>query len=212
ARPALVFAGESVMFGEGLRWDETIPAQVGAKLGMPVANLAVHGYSSDQVYLRLERELPRFQQPIAVVSLFMTALFGRNLDEDRPHLGPGLVWLPAQTTTRLASLIHLIVPFRAERTVERGVGVTRAVFHATADLARARGATPLIVVPQFGPEDRAEEALRRRVLDDVPYLLVVVDADWRLAWDRHPNARAAGVIADAIAARLRDDASYAPRP
>jgi hypothetical protein len=122
------------------------------------------------------------------------------------------VWLPAQTTTRLASLIHLIVPFRAERTVERGVGVTRAVFHATADLARARGATPLIVVPQFGPEDRAEEALRRRVLDDVPYLLVVVDADWRLAWDRHPNARAAGVIADAIAARLRDDASYAPRP
>jgi hypothetical protein len=212
ARPALVFAGESVMFGEGLRWDETIPAQVGAKLGMPVANLAVHGYSSDQVYLRLERELPRFQQPIAVVSLFMTALFGRNLDEDRPHLGPGLVWLPAQTTTRLASLIHLIVPFRAERTVERGVGVTRAVFHATADLARARGATPLIVVPQFGPEDRAEEALRRRVLDDVPYLLVVVDADWRLAWDRHPNARAAGVIADSIAARLRDDASYAPRP
>jgi hypothetical protein len=213
ARPALVFAGESVMFGEGLRWDETIPAQVGAKLGMPVANLAVHGYSSDQVYLRLERELPRFQRPIAVVSLFMTALFGRNLDEDRPHLGPGLVWLPAQTTTRLASLIHLIVPFRAERTVERGVGVTRAVLHATAALARARGATPLIVVPQFGPEDRAEEALRRRVLDDgLPYLLVVVDVDWRLAWDRHPNARAAGVIADAIAAWLRDDASQAPRP
>jgi len=213
ARPTLVFAGESVMFGEGLEWDETIPAQVGERLGMPVANLAVHGYSSDQAYLRLEQELPRFQHPIAVVSLFMTSLFGRNLDEDRPHLGPGLVWLPAQTSTRLASLIHLIVPFRADRTVERGIGVTRAVLHATVSLARARGATPLIVVPQFGPEDRAGEALRRRVLDDeLPYVLVVVDADWRLAWDRHPNARAAGVIADAIAARLRDAASHATRP
>jgi hypothetical protein len=213
ARPTLVFAGESVMFGEGLQWDETIPAQVGARLGMPVANLAIHGYSSDQAYLRLEQELPRFQHPIAVVSLFMTALFGRNLDEDRPHLGPGLVWLPAQTSTRLASLIHLIVPFRADRTVERGTGVTRAVLHATVGLARARGARPLIVVPQFGPEDRAEEALRRRVLDEgLPYVLVVVDTDWRLAWDRHPNARAAGVIADAIAARLRDAAFQATRP
>ena len=213
ARPTLVFAGESVMFGEGLLWDETIPAQVSARLGLPVANLAVHGYSSDQIYLHLERELPRFQHPIAVVSLFMTALFGRNLDEDRPHLGPGLVWLPAQSTTRLASLIHLIVPFRADRTVERGVGVTRGVLHATVDLVRARGATPLIVVPQFGPEDRAEEALRSRVLDDgLPYELVVVDADWRLAWDRHPNARAAGVIANAIAARLHDAASHATRP
>jgi hypothetical protein len=43
ARPTLVFAGESVMFGEGLLWDETIPAQVSARLGVPVANLAVHG-------------------------------------------------------------------------------------------------------------------------------------------------------------------------
>src|SRR5258705_2446916 len=31
----------------------------------------------------------------------MTALFGRNLDDDRPHLGPGLVWRPAQPHWRL---------------------------------------------------------------------------------------------------------------
>jgi hypothetical protein len=87
---------------------------------VPVANLAVHGYSSDQAYLRLEQELPRSSTRLPWYRCFMTALFGRNLDEDRPHLGPGLVWLPAQTSTRLASLIHLIVPFRADRTVERG--------------------------------------------------------------------------------------------
>ena len=29
-RPTILFVGESVMFGEGLNWEETIPAQVGA--------------------------------------------------------------------------------------------------------------------------------------------------------------------------------------
>ena len=48
--------------------------------GIQSANLAVHGFGSDQAYLRLAIELPRFRQPVAVVSLFMTALFGRNLD------------------------------------------------------------------------------------------------------------------------------------
>src|SRR5262245_5948443 len=48
-RPTIVFAGESVMFGEGLTWDESSPAQVGAMLGMQCANIAVHGYSTDQI-------------------------------------------------------------------------------------------------------------------------------------------------------------------
>ena len=151
--PTILFIGESVMFGEGLTWDESVPAQVGAMMGIQSANLAVHGFGSDQAYLRLETELPRFRRPVAVVSLFMTALFGRNLDDDRPHLGPGLVWLPAEQHGRLASLAKLLVPYRTDDTVERGVTMTRDVLRATVDLARARGATPLIVVPQFGPEE-----------------------------------------------------------
>ena len=83
------------MVGEGLNWDETIPAQVGALMDVQSANLAVHGYATDQSYLRVESELPRFRRPVALVTLFMTALLGRNLDDNRPHLGPGLVWLPA---------------------------------------------------------------------------------------------------------------------
>jgi hypothetical protein len=203
ARPTILFTGESVMFGEGLTWEETVPAQVGAMLGLQSANLAVHGYSNDQAYLRLEAELPRFRRPVAVVSLFMTTLFGRNLDDDRPHLGPGLVPLPAAHESRMASLAALLVPYRTDQTVEQGVAVTQEVLRATITLARTRGATPLIVVPQFGPEDPGEEALRRRVLDDeFPYLLVTIDASWRLPWDRHPNAQATHVIASAIAERL----------
>ena len=74
------------MFGEGLTWDESIPAQTGAMLGTQSVNLAVHGYSTDQIFMRLERELPRFARTVAVVSIFMSELFGRNLDDDRPHL------------------------------------------------------------------------------------------------------------------------------
>ena len=204
-RPTILFTGESVMFGEGLTYEECIPAQVGAMMGVQAANLAVHGYGNDQAYMRLQAELPHFRQPVAVVSLFMTALFGRNLDQDRPHLGPGLIWLPAEHRSRLSSLAKLVVPYRADTTVERGITVTREVLRATSELARAHGATPLIVVLQFGHEEGPEQVLRRRILDDasIPYVFVDIDSSWRLPWDRHPNERAAHAIATAIESELR---------
>lgn len=204
-RPTILFTGESVMFGEGLTYEESIPAQVGAMMGVQTANLAVHGYGNDQAYLRLQTELPHFRRPVAVVSLFMTALFGRNLDQDRPHLGPGLIWLPAEQRSRLSSLAKLIVPYRADTTVERGVKVTQQVLRATSELARAHGATPLLVVLQFGHEAQPEQMLRRRILDDasICYVFVDIDSSWRLPWDRHPNARAARAIASAIESELR---------
>jgi hypothetical protein len=85
------------------------------------------------------------------------------------------------------------------------VEVTREVLRATEALARARGAVPLVVVPQFGPEDAAQRALRRRVVDEsgVPFAFVAMDSSWRLPWNRHPDARAARAMAEAITARLR---------
>jgi len=204
-RPTILFTGESVMFGEGLTYEESIPSQVGMMMSVQTANLAVHGYGNDQAYLRLQTELPHFRRPVAVVSLFMTALFGRNLDQDRPHLGPGLVWLPAEHRSRLSSLAKLIVPYRADTTVNRGVTMTREVLRATNELARVHGATPLLVVLQFGHEDQAESTLRRRILDEasIPYVFVEIDSSWRLPWDRHPNARAARAIATTITSELR---------
>jgi hypothetical protein len=204
-RPTAVFTGESIMVGHGLTWDETVPAQVGALLGIQSANVAVHGFGSDQAYMRLSAELPRFRQPVAVVSLFTPALLDRNLDDDRPRLGPGLVWLPAEHRWRLGALARLLVPYRSDEVIERGIAVTRAVLRATVDLARARGAVPLIVVPQFGPEEPGERALRQQILDEtgLPYVRVELDPSWRLWWNRHPDARAARAMAVEVAARLR---------
>jgi hypothetical protein len=204
-RPTIVFTGESMMVGERLTWQQTIPAQTGEIMGIQTANLAVSGYASDQAYLRLKEELPRFRRPVAVVSLFTPLIFDRNLDDDRPHLGPGLVWLPAERRWRLAAIVRRIVRYRSAETIERGITMTREVLRATVELARGRGAGGLIVVPQFGPEEPRERELRRRILDEagLPYVRVELDPRWRVPDDGHPDARAARAMAVAIAARLR---------
>ncbi len=204
-RPTILFTGESMMVGEGLTWDETVPAQVGALLGIQTANLAVSGFASDQAYLRLAEEFPRFRQPMAAVSLFMPAIFDRNLDDDRPHVDESLVWQPARSHWRLAMVAKFLLPYRSQETIERGITVTREVLRASVDSARARGAVPLIVVPQFTPEDQVEHDLRRRVLDDsgLPYVWVELDPSWRIPGNGHPDARAARAIAVAVAAQLR---------
>jgi len=208
-RPTILFTGESIMVGQGLTWEETVPARVEALLNLQgvklqSANLAVHGFATDQAYLRLLAELPHFRRPVAVVALFAPALFDRNLDEDRPHLGPELVWLPPKPRWRLAMIANWLVPYRSDEAIERGIVLTRAVLRATVDLARARGAVPLIVVPQFIPEDPTELLLRRRILDEtgLPYVWVGLDPSWRLPRDRHPDPRAAQAMAVAIATRL----------
>jgi len=206
-RPSILFTGESMMVGEGLTWDESVPARVGAALGVQSANLAVSAYATDQAYLRLLTELPRFQHPLAVVTLFTPAIFDRNMDDDRPHLGPGLVWQPAVTRWRMLDILRLLVRYRKEETIDRGVAVTRDVFRATIALAHAHHATALIVVPQFGPEEPAERALRARILDDpdFPVVRVELDRTWRIPGDRHPDARAAQAIASAIVAQLEKE-------
>ena len=206
-RPTIIFAGESIMVGEGLKWDETIPAQVGSILGIQSANIAVSGFATDQAYLRLQAELPHFAHPIAVVSLFTPDLFDRNLDDDRPHLGPGLVWLPPVHRWRLMRIAKFLVPYRGSDEVDRGIMGTREVLRATIQLARAYSAKALIVVPQFAPEDSNERRLRERVLDEagIPYVWVALNPSWRISDDNHPDSRGAQRIAAAIADELRRD-------
>jgi len=204
-RPSLVFTGESMMVGEKLLWRETIPAQTGALLGIQSANIAVSGYATDQAYLRLATELPRFKHPVAVVSLFTPAIFDRNLDDDRPHLGVNLTWLPPARYWRLLSLARRLIRYRSEESIEQGIQVTQQILRATIQLARSRGAVPLIVVPQFFPEEPRERELRRRILDEagLPYVQVALDPRHRVPDDGHPDAAASQTIAVAVADALR---------
>ena len=202
-QPSIVFTGESMIVGEKLLWSETIPAQTSQLLGIQSANIAVSGYASDQAYLRLASELPRFKRPVAVVSLFTPAIFDRNLDDDRPHLDASLALLPPAPRWRLMMLARRVIRYRSGESIERGIAMTREILRATVQLAQSRGAVPLIVVPEFVPEEPRERELRKRVLDGLPYVVVDLDPRHRIVDDGHPDAVAARAIAMAVAEKLR---------
>jgi len=204
ARPTILFTGESVMVGHGLTWEESLPAQVEALTGVQSANLAVEGYATDQSYLRLRDEQADFRRPVAVVALFMPSLLRRTLDRDRPHLSRSLAVRPPTPSLKLAEVARRAIPYRSERSIDRGVAISRAALADTVALARQRGAVPLILVPQMRPETPVEADLRRRVLDgaDLPYVIVRIDPAWLIPHNRHPDARASRAMARAVAGYL----------
>ena len=212
ARPTIVLAGESVMGGFGLNWDETIAAQVSRLMNVQTVDLSVGGYATDQIYLRLNRELRRFDRPVAVVILFSPMLFRRNMDDFRPHLGPDLVLRPPLDRSKLMDMARWAIPYRSADETDRAILTTRAILTSTARLAKSRGAIPIVLVPQFVPENPVERLIRSRVLGhiDLPVLSVPLDSSWRLPGDWHPNARAARVMAFAISSRLRSLAPNKP--
>jgi len=212
AQPSVLFVGESIMGGHGVTYDETIPANVGARLGLQPANLAVGGYATDQMYLRLKAEWPRYQQPRALVVLFMPLLFHRNLERDRPHLAPGLAWRPASDDWRLVQIARRLLPYRSDRQIDEAVLMTRQALTAMTEMARAKGATPLILVPELTPETAEEAEIRTRVLAGLPYVRVPVDPTWRVAGNRHPDARATVRLAEVVAAYLEAQPAHDPAP
>jgi hypothetical protein len=210
--PAIVFSGESYIFGYKLPWDETVPARVGAHLAVPVINLAVAAYSNAQAYLRLKQMLPRIKHPTAVVSIFLPLTFRKDLDHSRPWLDASLTWHPAETRFRIALLARWLFPYTSASDVAQGAASVRAMLHASAELAQARGARHVIVVPRTVPEPPEERIVRETVLDQagINYLLVDLDPAWHIPDDRHPDARGAEAIAERISAALRNPPVAAP--
>jgi len=91
-----------------------------------------------------------------------TTLFDRNMDDDRPHLGPGLVWQPAVTRPRLLEILRLVVRYRRETTIERGL--VRLTWHCRAcsgEWPITRGETNQSTERRSGLPDR-----RRRTRND----------------------------------------------
>lgn len=212
SRPTIVFAGESIVLGYGLRWSESLPARVEALSGIQTANTAVPSYATDQMLLRLRRELPRFEHPVAVVIPFMSLLFDRNMDLDRPHLDGQLRWHPGDPPPlRLTELARRTLRYRSRESIEAGTAMTRAALIGVIALARSRGAHAIILVPQFEPESPREREIRRDILDSarIPYRLVPLDQAWRVPGDRHPDARGADALARAVADALRPGARAA---
>jgi len=201
-RPSILFAGESIMFGFRLNWSDTAAGRIENASGLQSVNIAVNGYGADQELMRLRQELPRFTQPVAVVALFAPTLLERSLDSHRPHLDATLHWHAARPAWRLERVFKNLLLYHSTAAIDAGVVMTRSNLVAIVAEARARGAVPLILVPEFAPEQPVERKLRERVLAGLPYVRVELDPHWSIPGDGHPDARANRAMADAVLAVL----------
>jgi hypothetical protein len=214
--PTILFTGESIGLGFGLQYPESYPALVAARRGVQCVNLAGAAYGSDQAYLRLMDAMPRFERLVATVTVFIPLQLGRNLYDDRPRLvlGPTgeLALVPAATDflSRLGirKLLWKGLPYLGDRAIDQTLSLTSAILRETSIRTRARGATPVFVIPSHGPKrplDEHAEAWIVRALfvkQGLPFILVDIPADERLSGDFHPGPRGDETIAAAILAAL----------
>jgi hypothetical protein len=201
-RPSILFIGESILFGYRLNWDQTAAARIGSATGLQTVNLSVNGYAADQEWLRLRQQLPQFAAPRVVVALFAPMLIERSLDRHRPRLDEGLRWHAAEPGWRLERLFRKLLLYHSVTQIERGIASTRNSLRAIVAAARARHAVPLILVPEFGPEQPIERQLREQVLAGLPFVRVELDPRWSISGDGHPDARANRAIAEAVVTAL----------
>jgi hypothetical protein len=209
--PTILLTGESTAVGHGLEWPQTFAARMSETLGVQVVNVAEGGYGSDQAHLRAVDAMPRFARLLAVVTVVLPVQLRRNVQDDRPRLvvrGESLVVEPpARSPFRLRQVFVEEIPYLSEARLQRSLRLSRAILHATAEAARARGAQPLFVVPSVGPprapRDRPESFVVDALLDDLPHVVVDIDRADLIPRDGHPDVHGAARIADAICSALR---------
>jgi hypothetical protein len=209
--PTVLFVGESIIAGHGLDWSESLPALVGAALGVQVVALGADGYGSNQAFVRLADTLPRYQHVLAIVTLFFPKLVDRVGWVDRPRLAfdgdEPIVSPPAPGfwgDMRLVRLARDLLRYRDEAAIL----LTGAIFRQTDRLARAHGARALFLTPALeGPRrPRGDRYLIDELL--VKQGLTVVDPDWRfepIPGDGHPNAASTRALAQAVIDALATD-------
>jgi hypothetical protein len=209
--PTLLFSGESITAGIGVRWEDSFPALVSGRLGIHGANLGVHGYGPDQIYLRAVEALDTFRHPVALVTLVMADYLERSTSPGRPHLvlarDGSLVlsrpWAPWDESALRDLLARVTEYARSDE-----IAVVRAILRATVARARERGALPLFVMTNWGPpclpDASGAPPVEHVLFDDLGAAHIRVDLDptWRLHDDPHPDARASRKLADAIAQEL----------
>jgi hypothetical protein len=202
--PTVLVTGESISAGHGLSYGETFAAKISDSLGLQVVNLGVPAYGSDQAFLRLADALPRFDHPVALVTLFLPCMIWRMARANHPRVSlesGGTTLLPAAKSWRDLALGQLwvsAVRYDSDTLVERAA----ALFRETARLGAERGAKVLFVRPYFGDHDDASLLDELFARQGIPWVSVDIGAEF-LPLDYHPDARAARRIADAVVSGLK---------
>jgi hypothetical protein len=212
-RPTILFPGESITSGIGLHYAETYPALVGARLGMQVVNQGVHGYGSDNEYIRAKDALERLPNVRAVVTMVIPSQVGRNADDTKKVrfvLGPGGTLEPAGAaasslwrTSPVLDLFARVTRYHSDAPI----ALTRTLLRAIRDLARAHGAVPLFVLTHWRapclPDETGRPSIERTLFDgeDLPHVTVDLEGTW-IEVIEHAGPEGHVRLADAIVRAL----------
>jgi hypothetical protein len=149
--PTVLFTGESIALGWGVPYERAFPFLVGRALGLQAVDVAVTGFAFDQAYLRAKEMLSRFEAPVALVTIVVPAELERTVDPKRQRLALGddgrLEIVPRSRSPLATSPLRKLLPFHTDEAIP----LARAIFRATDELARSRGARALFVFTNFGP-------------------------------------------------------------
>lgn len=88
-KPFILIVGDSFLFGHGLDFEETFGYKLAARLHdtYNVLNFAVQGYGLDQVYLRLQQLVPKYNPRYVIVDIHEDQDY-RNVNRDRRAFFP----------------------------------------------------------------------------------------------------------------------------
>ena len=210
-RPTILLGGESIAMAMGVPYDEGFGALLESRTGLQVVDLGVDAYGLDQAFARERDELPKYEHPVAIVTVFHPEVAERAEVEDRSRLRIGedgaLVLVPP--TPAWIRDIRLRHVFRELYHSSAELEDLKAIVRATLALAKQRGAYPLFVTMNFLEPCLAvngrEPALFRDLFDEqnAPRVHVFLPANERLSDDPHPNPLAHRRIADAVEKALQ---------
>ncbi|MCP3957968.1 MAG: hypothetical protein GY719_08960 [bacterium] len=220
--PRVVFLGDSLTFGWGVRSEDSFPFLIGQQLDVEGINLGVAGYGTDQEYLKLRRDgLPL--GPAVVVLTFCQndlseVMSGREYGRTKPRYridGPRLVLSEAADRTsaleRYSSLYRSLryflsrrssAPLEGERLTQARALVRRLICSMAED-SRQAGARFLVV---YAGERWLGQALAEDGIEaiDVGEPLQRADDEEPVTFqgDPHWNAHGHRVVAASIGAAL----------
>lgn len=214
-KPTIVLIGESVAFGFGLDFEETIQAKLAERTGLQIANLSVNALANDEALLRLRAKLPAFEHPVAVVSFVVITWLERNVADYRPRLslspaGTLVEIAPASSLLRGSRLLPPLKSLLGYHHDDEAIALTRAILTETASLVRSRNAFPLFVLTECGgdrclPTTQGQPFASHRLVEAQSFasISVIPSATETLASDPHPNAKGATAYVEAITTALR---------
>ncbi len=205
--PSIVMSGESVAFGFGLAYEDTIGARLAQRTGLQDVNVAVNGFSNALTLQRLEDALPKLAKPVAVVCFVVHTWLDRNTDPRGWHVvwndGRMMPLLPPEppTSSPLLALGRSVFRYHDDHRLEIG----RQLLSQTAEFIRSRNAAPIFVFTQCGARCRSTEFVVSELTRDLdaPWISLDTPEEENLPGDMHPGPKAAVRYTDAIESVLR---------